>query len=139
MISLRYLFTLLSVVMLLQACDREPVDSLDALTRYEWLADTVYTVDYSKAAAPPSLRMDRTNDKFHATGGCNDITGDYRITGNKIFFNNFSQPVDFCEGSFETEQKLVHMLKSAFFWEIREEKLYLYYKSTLIGVFRKKD
>lgn len=139
MISLKYLLTMLSVVFLLQACDREPVDPVDQLTRYEWVADTIYTVDYSKAVNAPVLKMDRTNDKFYTTGGCNDITGDFSINGRKIHFKTFSDPVEFCEATFETEQKLVHMLKTAFFWEIREEKLYLYYKTTLIAVFRKKS
>lgn len=134
-----YIFLLACITIMLNACDREPVDSLDMLTRYEWVADTIYTQDYSKAVNKPYLRLDRTNEKFFATAGCNEITGTYRLQGNKVFFNNISPAVEFCEDTFPTEQQLVHMLKSAFTWEIVEKRLYFRYKTTLIGVFKKKD
>ncbi len=134
-----YISLLCMMTVMVIACDREPADPIDMFTRYEWVADTLYTVDYSKSVIRPELRLDRTNEKFFATAGCNDITGTYRIQGKKIFFNNFSPAVEFCENIFPTEQQLVHMMKSAFTWEIREQKLYFYYKTTLIGVFSKKE
>lgn len=89
-----------------------------------WLGDS--PVNSASQRQQPHLLFDSNSHRVSGSGGCNQLTGGYQLTGNELKFGQLASTMMACSQGMETEQALRHMLPNVATWKITGQELELY-------------
>jgi heat shock protein HslJ len=73
----------------------------------------------------PHLLFDSNTHRVSGSGGCNQLTGSYQLTGNQLKFGLIASTMMACVQGMETEQQLLHSLPDVATWKITGQELEL--------------
>ena len=86
----------------------------------------------------PFLNLDVSNSKMTGNTSCNNISGNFRIEGNHIFFGeNMIMTKMFCEGG--GEQAFLEMLKKVNAYSVNETTLTFLIDDVTVMRFERKE
>lgn len=90
-----------------------------------WVLDEISEKTVSaNNGSKPFIELNAGTKSISGFGGCNKLSGNYQLTGNKIKLTTAATRM-FCEQSMEVETHFLQALTSVNGFEIKEHELYL--------------
>lgn len=132
------IFTILVTSIMIGSCsssDNKTAESTLTLTKTKWVLKAlngvrIFTPESGKDVY---LIMEATTDKANGSGGCNNFSTSYILSGKNLKFGLVASTDMFCQNSMETEKDFLTALGNTRSYKIKGNELYLSDSSGVIA------
>ncbi len=112
------------------AAGKQPTTSSNAAAPLEgtywkltYLGDT--SVDTGSLQKEPNLIFRSDSHRVSGTGGCNNVSGSYQLSGDQLTFGQMASTMMACAKGMETERSFLEALSRVKQWKIKGQELTL--------------